>query len=293
MIDTMGKSKVYGEIIRIFLKNTKTFGTKAYLSILFMTYSSKSLSIRRIISIHNLLQKMTFSQDFPTSLRLPFSTDDIHHAIEANKGITPFHLYSEERIQSSARRLNKAFETVGIPFKNYYAVKACPNPYILEILAKEGMGMDCSSIPELILSEAVGKIGEDIMFTANDITKEDFREARNRGAIINLDDITHIQKLKEIGFSKIVCCRFNPGDLKEGNSIIGKPTEAKYGMRRDQIIEAYAILKNEGVKHFGLHTMVVSNERSEEALIETARIVFELAKEVFEKTGVIFDFINL
>jgi diaminopimelate decarboxylase len=232
-------------------------------------------------------------QNLPPSLVLPFSAENIDSAIRANGGITPFHLYSEDRIARASRRLYAAFSKEGIPFKNFYAVKACPNPSILRILANEGMGMDCSSIPEILLSNRVGVNGEGIMFTSNNTSVEEFAYAVKNGAVINLDDLTHIEKLEKVGLPELVCCRFNPGDMKEGNAIIGKPTEAKYGMRRDQILEAYRILKEKGVKRFGLHAMMVSNERSEAALTETSKILFELAVEISQKVGITFDFINL
>ncbi len=230
---------------------------------------------------------------YPPSLSLSFSYAQIATAIEVNGGVTPFHFYSERVIQETARKLNSAFDSVELPFVNHYAVKACPNPHVLDILTRERTNMDCSSVAEIRLSEHVGVTGEDIMFTSNNTSVEEFKYARDHNVTINLDDITHIEKLERVGMPDVVCCRFNPGDLKQGNVIIGKPTEAKFGMRRDQIIEAYRILKQKGVKRFGLHAMMISNECGEDALIETSRILFKLAFEIHQQTGVTFDFINL
>ncbi len=229
----------------------------------------------------------------PSSLVLPFSDSDIQRAIRANGWKTPFHLYSETTIRSTTSSIQAIFWKYNFDFKNHFAVKALPNPHILKILQKNGMGMDCSSIPEIHLAQKVGVIKEGIMFTSNNTTVDEFREAKKAGVIINLDDITHIAKLEQVGFPDIVCCRYNPGQAKEGNSIIGESIKQKYGMRKDQIIEAYRILKKKWVKRFGLHAMMVSNERNEQALIENARLLFTLAREIFEQTGVTFEFINL
>lgn len=227
------------------------------------------------------------------SLVLPFSDSDIQRAIRANGWKTPFHLYSEATIRRTTSSIQAIFWKYNFDFKNHFAVKALPNPHILKILQKNGMGMDCSSILEIHLAQKVGVKEEGIMFTSNNTTVDEFREAKEAGAIINLDDITHIEKLEQVGFPDIVCCRYNPGQAKEGNSIIGESIKQKYGMRKDQIIDAYWILKKKWVKRFGLHAMMVSNERNEQALIENARLLFQLAKEIFELTGVTFEFINL
>lgn len=224
---------------------------------------------------------------------VPFTKAQVK-ALE-KKHPTPFHVYDEKAIRATARKLNKAFSWVaGKGFKNYFAVKALPNPYIMQILKEEGMGADCSSLPELMLADAIGLSGEDIMFTSNDTPAEEFVEARKLGAIINLDDITHIDFLeKSAGIPELVCFRYNPGPLREGNTIIGNPVEAKYGLTREQIFKAYEIAKKKGAKRFGLHTMIVSNMRDEKYLIETARMLFELAVEINKKVGIKFDFINL
>ena len=147
---------------------------------------------------------------------------------------TPFYFYDEKAIREQCRAFNKAFDWAPSGFKNYFAVKALPNPYILKILKEEGMGADCSSFPELILSEKAGITGEDIMFTSNDTPLSEFKMAKEMGAIINLDDITHLSYLEKIGLPELICFRYNPGPLKGGNSIIGKPEEAKYGLTRDR-----------------------------------------------------------
>ncbi len=224
---------------------------------------------------------------------VPFTKAQIE-ALE-KKCPTPFHVYDEKAIRETARRLYRAFSWVsGKGFKNYFAVKALPNPYIMQVLKEEGMGADCSSLPELMLADAVGLAGEDIMFTSNDTPAGEFEEARKLGAIINLDDITHIGFLeKSAGIPELVCFRYNPGPLREGNEIIGNPVEAKYGLTKEQIFKAYEIAKKKGAKRFGLHAMIVSNMRDEKYLVDTARMLFELAVEINKKTGVKFDFINL
>jgi len=206
---------------------------------------------------------------------------------------TPFYIYDEKAITGNARNIKAAF-SVFPSYKNHYAVKALPNPYILKILAAEGFGADCASLPELLLAEMAGVKGEDIMLTSNETPAGEYAAARNMGAVINLDDFTHIEFLERTtGLPNLVSMRYNPGPLKEGNAIIGKPEEAKYGFTREQLIQGYALLKQKGVKRFALHTMVASNELSVPYHIETARMLFELAAEVLNKTGVRVEFINL
>jgi diaminopimelate decarboxylase len=180
-------------------------------------------------------------------------------------------------------------------FRNYFAVKALPNPHILKLLKEEGMGADCSSLPELVMAEKCGFHGEEIMFSANDTPAAEYRKARELGAVINLDDISHLDYLEREtgGLPELICFRYNPGNLKGGNSIIGVPTDAKYGFTRGQTIEGYRSAKERGVKRFGLHTMVASNELNSDYFIETADILFDLALEVHEKTGVRIEFLNL
>ena len=207
---------------------------------------------------------------------------------------TPFYLYDEKAIRENIRRFTKAF-SIFPGFKEHFAVKACPNPYILKILRSEGCGADCSSLPELILAENAGIAGEDVMFTSNETPAKEYIYANLKGNIINLDDITHIPFLeKTLGFlPEILSFRYNPGPLKEGNAIIGKPEEAKYGLTEEQIFEAYKICKEKGVKRFGLHTMVASNELNPDYFVETATLLFNLAAKVKEKVGITFEFVNL
>ena len=209
---------------------------------------------------------------------------------------TPFYLYDEKAIRENMRQFTKAF-SIFPKFREHFAVKACPNPYILKILASEGCGADCSSLPELMLSKMAGIKGESVIFTSNETPASEFVYAYNEGNLINLDDITHIEYLKNALGGKLpqtICFRYNPGQAKHGcNSIIGKPEEAKYGLTRDQIFEAYKICKEEGVKHFGLHTMVASNELNPDFFADTAKLVFELAVEIKEKCGVNIEFTDL
>jgi len=206
---------------------------------------------------------------------------------------TPFYIYDEKAIIENVRRIKAAF-SVFPSYKNHFAVKALPNPYILKILAAEGFGADCASYPELLLAEIAGMKGEDIMLTSNETPTKEYIAAKNMGAVINLDDFTHIEFLERTaGLPELISLRFNPGPLKEGNAIIGKPEEAKYGFTHDQLIKGYALLKEKGIKRFALHTMVASNELSIPYHIETARMLFELAVEILNKTGVRLEFINL
>lgn len=206
---------------------------------------------------------------------------------------TPFHLYDEAAIRKNAQRLTKAF-SVFPGFREYFAVKAAPNPFLLKILAAEGFGADCSSLAELRLCEAVGLTGDRIMFTSNETPDAEFREARRLGAIINLDDVTHIDALVAATGSlpETICFRYNPGAAKAGNTIIGHPEEAKYGLTRDQLFTAYAKARDLGAKVFGLHTMVVSNELDEQYHVETARMLFELVVELKNRLGIRISFIN-
>lgn len=225
------------------------------------------------------------------SKKLPFTKSQIEQIIQTYP--TPFHIYDEAAIRKNAREMKEAFSILN-GFKEFFAVKALPNPYILKILHEEGFGTDCSSLPELILSEMSGITGDDVMFSSNNTPPEEFVKAKEMGAFINLDDISHISVLeKSAGLPEIVCFRYNPGSLKEGNSLIGKPKEAKYGFTRDQLFEGYRILKEKGVKRFGIHTMVASNELDESYFIETARILFELIRDISKEVGISFEFVNL
>ncbi len=209
---------------------------------------------------------------------------------------TPFYIYDEKGIRENLEYFKGAF-SIFPKFREYFAVKALPNPYILKILAKLDCGGDCSSLPELMLCEKSGILGKKIMFTSNDTPEKEFVYAAKLGAIINFDDISHIEfARKALGGSlpDTVCFRYNPGPLKKGgNAIIGKPEEAKYGLTRAQMLESYKICKDLGVKHFGLHTMVASNELNPDFFVDTAKIVFDLVLEVQEKCGVNIEFVDL
>lgn len=221
----------------------------------------------------------------------PLNKDQLQEIIK--KYPTPFHIYDEQAIRQNIRNLQKAFAWAP-RFREQFAVKALPNPRIIEILHEEGAGTDCSSLPELLLSDISGVKGEEIILTSNDTPANEFQKAIELGAIINLDDISHLDFLeKNAGLPKILCFRYNPGDLVEGNDIIGKPTEAKYGLTHDQLIEGYRRAKEKGVKRFGLHTMVASNERRTEAFLLTAKLMFTLACELKEKLAIEVEFVNL
>ena len=255
--------------------------------------------------------------------KLPFDLKWIEET--SKKWPTPFHVYDAKAIRANAKRLKKAFSW-NKGFREYFAVKATPNPHLMKLLQEFGFGSDCSSMAELVLAEKVGNVGEAIMFTSNDTPAAEFRKAWELGAIINLDDITHWDSVLEAvggtdggspllghplrgqpaagGYGApaplpkdldrhVFCCRYNPGPLKGGNAIIGKPEEAKYGMTREQLAECYAKMKAAGVKRFGLHTMVASNELDPDYIVDTAKMLFELVLELREKVGVEFEFVNI
>ena len=206
---------------------------------------------------------------------------------------TPFHLYDEAAIRANARALTAAFSW-NPGFKEYFAVKAAPNPFLMRILKTEGFGADCSSLPELLLAESIGLSGEEIIFTSNDTPAQEYQKAVELGAIINLDDITHINFLEQCaGLPELICCRYNPGPLKAGNAIIGHPEEAKYGFTRDQLFEGYRMLPHKGGKRFGLHTRVASNELDATYFIETAHLLFDLVAELSRELGIRFEFVNI
>jgi diaminopimelate decarboxylase len=206
---------------------------------------------------------------------------------------TPFYVYDEKAIRENSRAVKRAF-SVFPSYKEHYAVKALPNPFILKILADEGFGADCSSLPELILADMAGMKGEDLMFSSNETPAREYRLARDLGAVINLDDVTHIEYLeKTAGIPELISCRYNPGPLKGGNAIIGKPEEAKYGFTREQILAAFPLLRDKGATRFALHTMVASNELNADYHIETGRILFGLAAELKTRTGISLEFVNL
>lgn len=206
---------------------------------------------------------------------------------------TPFHLYDEAKIRANFRRLRETFAWAP-SFREHFAVKALPNPRIVQLLHEDGAGTDCSSTPELIISAAAGVKGEEIMLTSNDTPYEEFQKAIELGAVINLDDLSHLDYMaKHAGLPNLLCFRYNPGNLVEGNDIIGKPVEAKYGLTREQMFEGYRRALEMGVKRFGVHTMVISAELRTEAFLLTARLMFELAAELKEKLCIHVEFVNL
>lgn len=222
---------------------------------------------------------------------LPFDEATIRAIAEEYP--TPFYLYDEKGIRETCRTLNQAFAW-SEGFKNYFAVKATPNPHILEIVKSEGLGGDCSSKAELILSETVGLTGEDIMFTSNNTPIEEYKAAKDLGAVLNLDDISHIEYVDEkLGLPELVSFRFNPGPARTGNVIIGNPSEAKYGFTEDQLFEGYRMLQQRGVERFALHTMVASNELDGSFFVETARMLFDLAIRIHKELGIRIEFVNL
>lgn len=223
--------------------------------------------------------------------KLPFTKSQMEEIIK--KYPTPFHIYDEKGIRENAKRLKKAFEW-NKGFKEYFAVKAAPNPHLLKLLKSENFGCDCSSLAELILSEKVGITGENIMFTSNETPANEYEKAKELGAIINLDDITHIEFLeKNCGLPELICFRYNPGHLKGGNAIIGKPEEAKYGFTKEQLFEGYKICKEKGVKRFGLHTMVASNELNPDYFVDTVDMLLNLVLEISKTLDIKFEFINM
>ncbi len=227
------------------------------------------------------------------SEKIPFVTKEQLEDI-ASRYATPFYLYDEKGIRETARRVNKAFSW-NKGFKEYFAVKATPTPGILKILHEEGCGADCSSYTELLMADAVGFKGDEIMFSSNDTPAEDFQLARKLNATINLDDITHIDFLERVAdIPDTVCCRYNPGGhFAIANNIMDNPGDAKYGMTREQLTEAYKHLMAKGVKHFGLHAFLASNTVTNDYYPELARILFKVAVELKEETGASIEFINL
>lgn len=207
---------------------------------------------------------------------------------------TPFHIYDEKGIRENARKLKQAFSW-NPGYKEYFAVKATPNPAILRILKEEGCGLDCSSYTELLMSEKVGVVGSNIMFSSNDTPEEEFKLAAKLGATINLDDFTHIDFLNDIcGIPETISCRYNPGGtFSIATTIMDNPGDAKYGMTKDQLFDAYVKLKSMGAKNFGLHSFLASNTVTNEYYPTLAKILFEVAVELKEKTGIELSFINL
>ena len=226
-----------------------------------------------------------------TEKTIPFTKEELEKIV--TKYPTPFHIYDEKGMREYARKFVKAFSW-NPGFKEYYAIKSAPNPFLMKILRSEGFGIDCSSMAELVLASNIGMHGEEIMFTSNDTPAYEYKKAIELGAIINLDDFGHIKYLEEqVGLPELVCFRYNPGALKEGNAIIGHPEEAKYGFTREQLFEGYKILRDKGIKRFGIHTMVASNELNPDYFVETAQILFELIVELYHTLGIRFEFANL
>ena len=204
---------------------------------------------------------------------------------------TPFHVYDEKGIRETGARLKDAFAGID-EFREYYAVKALPNPEILRIMQDMGFGFDCSSATELMMSRKLGAKGSDIMFTSNNTSPEDFKlAAADGGCILNLDDITLIDKLEEM--PELICFRYNPGARRSGNDIIGNPVESKYGVSHDQIVDAYRKAQKRGAKKFGIHTMLASNELYHGYMVQTAEMLLELVDELHQELGITIDFINI
>lgn len=227
---------------------------------------------------------MPISADF--SSRLSASLEKIveHYG-------TPFHIYDEKGMRETGKALTDAFS--GIPgFKEYYAVKALPNPQILKIMHSMGFGCDCSSVAELILSRDAGARGGDIMFTSNNTSPEEFAAAEaDGGCVLNLDDISLIDKVPNM--PELICFRYNPGERRSGNAIIGTPVEAKYGVSHDQLLDAYSKAKEKGARRFGLHTMLASNELNYSYMVETTRALLERVEWISSQLDISFEFINI
>ena len=224
----------------------------------------------------------------------PFVTKEMMDEI-VKKYPTPFHIYDEKGIRENLEALKAAFSW-NKGFKEYFAVKATPNPYLMQLLTEAGCGCDCSSLTELMLSEAIGVVGENIMFSSNETPESEYQYAAKLGGIINLDDITHIEYLeKALGkLPETLSCRYNPGGVfKVSNSIMDNPGDAKYGFTTEQLFEGFRILKAKGVKYFGIHAFLASNTVSNEYYPELAKQLFELAVKLKEETGAEIKFINL
>jgi len=241
----------------------------------------------------------------PKDLTLPFTKSAIEQIIQTYP--TPFHIYDESRIRSFSKTLQSTFLEHGLNgYRNYFAVKALPNPEILAILQEEGMGFDCSSMAELLLCERIGahqKTFADgfsrIMFTSNDTAADEYQKAIDLGALITIDDITHIDFIQENAdhLPEYGVFRYNPGPSgnvsEENQNIIGNPEDAKFGVTKEQLFEGYKTLRDRGVTKFGLHTMVASNERNPQVFFETAKMLFELVAELSQTLGITFSYVNL
>jgi len=227
------------------------------------------------------------------NLQLPFGLD-VAERIAAEYS-TPLYIYDETGIRTTAKKLNTAFSWAN-SYKNYFAVKATPTPAILKILYEEGMGFDCSSRAELLMVERLGVTGEDIFFTSNNTPKEDFELAITLGATVNIDDLSQVPVFVEALAGRElsrVAMRYNPGNLKSGNAIIGEPTEAKYGMSIESLIAAFNQLKDQNIHSFGLHTMVASNELQTSYFADTAELLLDAVDQIEQATDITFSFVNL
>ena len=226
--------------------------------------------------------------------KLPFVTKEKVEEIVKNYP-TPFYIYDERGIRENVEAVKEAFAW-NKGFKEYFAVKACPNPFLIQILHEYGIGCDCSSLTELMLSNALGINGHDIMFSSNDTPAEEYAYCAKVGGIINLDDITHIEFVEKIlgALPETMSCRYNPGGVfRMSNGIMDNPGDAKYGFTTEQLFEGYRILKEKGVKHFGLHAFLASNTVTNEYYPQLAKQLFEIAVQLKEKVGVALEFINL
>jgi len=204
---------------------------------------------------------------------------------------TPFHIYDEKGIRETGEALNRAFSGIA-GFREFFAVKALPNPRIMQIMKSLGFGFDCSSAAELTLSRQVGVTGEGIMFTSNNTSQSDFQAAAvDGGCVLNLDDISLVDKVPRM--PELICFRYNPGARRTGNSIIGTPVEAKYGVAHDQLLDAYRLAKAKGASRFGLHTMLASNDLNYSYMVETARMLLEMVAWISSELDICFEFINI
>ena len=204
---------------------------------------------------------------------------------------TPFHIYDEKGIRKTGENLSNAFKDINT-FKEYFAVKALPNPTIMSIMKDMGFGFDCSSTPEILLARSINSFGEDIMFTSNNTSIEEFSTALdNKGCILNLDDISLISKIPKM--PELICFRYNPGPRRKGNKIIGNPVESKYGVSHEQILPAYEKALKKGAKRFGMHTMLASNELNYEYMIETTKMLLDMVDMVATELKIEFEFINI
>jgi diaminopimelate decarboxylase len=204
---------------------------------------------------------------------------------------TPFHIYDEKGIRETGEALKQAFSGIE-GFREFFAVKALPNPRIMQIMKSLGFGFDCSSVAELTLSRQAGVTGEGIMFTSNNTSQTDFLAAgADAGCVLNLDDISLVDKVPRM--PELICFRYNPGERRTGNSIIGTPVEAKYGVAHDQLLDAYRLAKARGASRFGLHTMLASNDLNYRYMVETARMLLELVEWISSELDIRFEFINI